>query len=236
VGAHRRPATGALAARLCGALAATLAIGAAPAAGGQAQLEALAAPAEMTIGEATTVRGHLAGSAAGSEVVLESAPYPFRRYATVARSTVQPDGSFVFAPLAADRNTRLRVSASGDPQTEPAQLSVTVDPRVKLSARSLGRGRTSLSVRVRHALPASAAPVQAWWFVQAHGSSVFTLAAVSSSRELPGGVLFASATVDPPSRRFAFRVCVNPPWEAAMGAAPAHGPCPRQDFVLRSGR
>ena len=143
----------------------------------------------------------------------------------------------MFAPLAADRNTRLRVSASGDPNTEPARLSVTVDPRVKLSSRSLGRGRTSLSVRVRHALAAGAAPVQAWWFVQAHGSSVFTLAAVSSSRGAPRRrPVRSSATVDPPSRRFAFRVCVNPPWEAAMGAAQAHGPCPRQNFVLRSGR
>jgi hypothetical protein len=29
---------------------------------------------------------------------------------------------------------------------------------------------------------------------------------------------------------------VNPPWEAAMGAPQAHGPCPRQDFVLHDGR
>ena len=74
------------------------------------------------------------------------------------------------------------------------------------------------------------------WFVQAHGSHVFALAAVSSSRELSGGVLFANATVDPPSRSFAFRVCLNPPWEAAMGPPAAHGRCPQQDFVLRRGR
>ncbi len=236
---NRRAARGALAARLGGVLAATLVIGggeAAPAARGQAQLEALAAPSEMTIGEATTVRGHLLGASAGGEVVLEAAPYPYRRYGTVGHTTVEGDGSFVFAPLAAEGNTRLRVSVSGDSQTEPAQLSVTVDPRVKLSMRSLGRGRTSLSVRLRHTPGASLAPVQAWWFVQAHGSRVFALAAVSSSHELPGGVLFASAIVDPPSRSFAFRVCVNPSWEAAMGAPQTHGPCPRQNFVLRGGR
>jgi hypothetical protein len=224
---------------LGGVLATTLAVGAgvAPAAGAQVQLEALATPAEVTIGEATTIRGHvLGGVAAGSEVSLESAPYPFRSYAAVAHAAVQPDGSFVFAPLATDRNTRLRVSLSGDPGIAPAQLSVTVDPRVKLSARSLGRGRTSLSIRVRHAPLASRAPVSVLWFVQAHGSRVFALAAVSSSRELTGGVLFASAIVDPPSRSFAFRVCLNPPWEAAMGPPAAHGPCPQQDFVLRRGR
>ena len=58
----------------------------------------------------------------------------------MAHAAVQPDGSFVFAPFAADRNTRLRVSLSGDPRIAPAQLSVTVDPRVSSRRAASGGG------------------------------------------------------------------------------------------------
>ena len=74
--------------------------------------------------------------------------------------------------------------------------------------------------------------MSARWFVRARGSQVFRLAAVSATREIAAGLLYASAIVDPPSKRFAYRVCINPPWEHAMGARATHGRCPIGDFVL----
>jgi hypothetical protein len=46
-------------------------------------------------------------------------------------------------------------------------------------------------------------------------------------------VTYASATVAPPARKFAFRVCLNPAWERAMGAPELHRGCPERDFSAR---
>jgi hypothetical protein len=61
---------------------------------------------------------------------------------------------------------------------------------------------------------------------------VFRLAAVTATRELSPGVTFASAIVDPPARRFVYRVCLNPPWEDAMGPVSSHRRCPEATFVI----
>ena len=145
------------------------------------------------------------------------------------------DGSFTFAGVRPDRNATLRVVSEEGKTSEAVgpPLAVIVDPAVYLRARRLGPGQTQLAMRMRHAVVGAATPVSAWWFVRARGSRVFRLAAVTPTRELSRGLLYASATVDPPSRRFAYRVCLNPPWESAMGAAGAHGRCPQHDFVLR---
>ncbi|HEX7609335.1 MAG TPA: hypothetical protein VF380_01565, partial [Solirubrobacteraceae bacterium] len=145
-----------------------------------------------------------------------------------------PDGTFSFTGLHPDRNTRLRVVLDADPSVSSGVLSVTVDPRVATASRSLGPGQSLLSIRMRHTRLGGRGAT-AWWYVQAHGSRLYRLMATTPTRELAPGLLYASATIDPPSRRFAYRVCVNPEWEAAMGAPGAHGRCPRHDFVL-SGR
>ena len=62
--------------------------------------------------------------------------------------------------------------------------------------------------------------------------SVGSLAAVTSSRELSPGVTYSSVIVDPPAKRFVYRVCLNPPWEHAMGPASTHRRCPEATFVL----
>ena len=223
--------------RGCAAAAAAslLAAASAPASPGAPELSATVAPAELTIGAPATVSGRLtAPPAAGAAVLaLQSEPYPFHGYATIATATAAADGSFVFAALHPDRNTRLRVLVEGQPASGP-ELTVIVDPRAALSARSLGRGQTLLSVRVQHALLGSTDPVSAAWFVRARGSRVFRLAATTLTRELSPGLLYASATVDPPARRFIYRVCINPAWEHAMGARSSHGACPSRDFALRS--
>jgi len=212
---------------------------AATAADGQTspELTATVTPAELTIGAQATVAGHLANTGVGvggAAVALQSEGYPFRGFVTLARAVTQPDGSFAFAALQPDRNTRLRVLLEGQPAATSAELAVTVDPAVALSARSLGRGQTRLSVRIRHARLGGTRSVSAAWFVQARGSRIFHLVAVTPTRELSPGRLYASATVDPPSRRFAYRVCLNPGWERAMGAPGAHGRCPRHDFVAHA--
>jgi hypothetical protein len=61
---------------------------------------------------------------------------------------------------------------------------------------------------------------------------VFRLAAVTRARESSPGVTYASVIVDPPSKRFVYRVCLNPRWDKAMGPADAHRRCPEATFVL----
>jgi hypothetical protein len=227
------------------ALALALAPGATPAASGEASsptspvagaLSATATPAELTYGAALTVAGSLieAGQGvAGAPLALQSDASPFRGFVTVARLSTAPDGSFSFANVRPDRDTRLRVVVEGSPASSSATLPVIVDPAVTLLAHSLGPGQTRLSMRVRHTRQGGSAPVQAWWFTAARGSRRFHLAAVTTTREIASGaarVAVASAVVDPPSKRFIYRVCINPTWENAMGAPAAHRRCPREDF------
>jgi hypothetical protein len=207
-------------------------------------ITATVAPAEIALGAGVTITGTLAGAgepppgspspAAGARLALQADPYPFRGYSTVARADATPDGTFSFAGIHPDRNTRLRVVLEAQPAVASAAIAVIVDPRVATASRSLGPGQTMLSIRIRHALLGPASTTQAWWYVQARGSRVYRLAAITPTRELAPGLLYANAMIDPPSRRFAYRVCLNPAWEHAMGAAGAHGRCPRHDFVLHA--
>ena len=208
------------------------------------QILVAAAPAELTLGATLTVNGTL-GPPSEAPVALQADPYPFRGFTTVARSRSAADGSFSFAPMRPDRNTRLRVilegpATPGAPTTPgalaamSAVLAVTVDPRVAINARTLGPGQTRLSILIGHTVHGgSSAPVSASWFLAARGTRVFRLAAVTSTREIASGATYASATVDPPSKRFVYRVCLNPGWEAAMGRSAAHGRCPAQDYAVR---
>jgi hypothetical protein len=167
-------------------------------------------------------------------LTLEASPYPYRFWHAVASGTSGSDGSYTIAAPAPQRNERVRVARSGASAATSPQLSVTVDPRVALSARSLGPGRVLLSVRIAHGLTDSP-PVPARWYVAVRGSRVYHLATTSTTQELPGRVTYASAVVDPPARRFAWRVCVNPEWEASMGSPAAHGACPPRGFRLPAG-
>jgi hypothetical protein len=190
---------------------------------------------ELTYGAPLTVTGSLTDGASGMGVVplaLQADPYPFRGFLTIAHGSTAPDGSFAFAGVNLDRNTRLQVVSEGTQPTTSSQLSVTVDPNARSSAHSLGPGRTRLSVRVRHATLGGTVQAVARWYLAARGSRVFRLAAVTHTRELSRGLTYASAIVDPPSKRFVYRVCFNPPWEHAMGPAASHGPCPEHDFKL----
>jgi hypothetical protein len=218
------------------ALALTSAVASAPAAPGAPVLSATVTPGELPFGAGLTVTGSLADAGHGvgaAPLALQADPYPFRRFATVARLTTVPDGSFSFVGIRLDRNTRVRVVLEGSSGVASPQLPVIVDPTVAINARSLGPGQTHLSVRVRHTPYGGSASVSAWWFVAARGTRVFRLAVVTSTRELSPGLTYASATVYPPSKRFLYRVCLNPTWERAMGPPAAHGPCPEHDFTVR---
>jgi len=215
---------------LAGAIA-----GVAHAAPGEPELQITVTPQELQIGASATVSGVLAGTPrppSGAQLALQADPYPYGAFHTVARAATASDGSFSFAALRPERNTRLRVLLEGAAAVSSATLTVAVDPAVALASRSLGPGRTRLTVRIRHALLGGAQSVDAAWFLAPRGSHVYRLAALTPTRELAPGVLFARAVVDPPSARFSYRVCLNPPWEPAMGPAAAHGPCPRHDFAL----
>ncbi len=163
-------------------------------------------------------------------------PYPYRRWEPVGGGSSASDGSFRIKAPAPQRNERVQVVETTIVRAATATLSVTVDPRVALAARSLEPGRVALSVRIAHASDAASPPVTARWYLAPRGSRTFHLAATTRTHELPGAVTYGSAIVDPPARRFSWRVCLNPPWEAAMGPAAAHGPCPVRGFRLAAAR
>jgi hypothetical protein len=210
----------------------------AAASGPQPSVTALAAtlaPAELAIGGAFTVTGSAGAGGhgvGGAALSLQSDPYPFDGFSTVAHTVSAPDGSFSFTRIPAERNARLRVLAEGSPGVASKTLRVTVDPTVAIHARSAAPGQASLSLRVRHTVQAGPQSVSAWWFTAPRGTSLFRLAAVTPTRELSPGVSYASVLVNPPAKRFVYRVCLNPPWEHAMGAPASHGRCPRHDFKL----
>ena len=233
-------------------MALALVLGGEGRASGAGALTATLAPAELAYGSTFSVSGQASEGgvpAAGAPLTLEAAPYPYGRWTAVAHGTTAGDGSYEIAAPAPQRNERVRVVRSLVPGSASAELSVTVDPRVALSARSLGPGRVRLSARIAHGA-ASSPPVTARWYLATRGSDVFRLAASTTTHEVggaaaedgsrpgaaavPGAVTYASAIVDPPARRFRWRVCVNPAWEAAMGAPAAHGACPAHGFRLPS--
>jgi hypothetical protein len=198
-------------------------------------LTATVAPSELTHGATFTLDGHLGEGAAplgGLTIELETNPYPYKGWVTVAKATSAADGSFQITAPAPQRNERVRALAEGPTPTASATLSVTVDPRVALNAANLGPGRERLSARISHAGDIASAPVTARWYVAPRGSRTYHLAATTTTRELPGAVTYADAIVDPPAKRFSYRVCLNPGWEAAMGRPAAHGPCPPHGFRL----
>lgn len=212
----------------------------APAAPGEsaAALTAATPAAELSIGSPLSVAGTLSETGhplAGVLLALQADAYPFRGFTTVAQTSTAADGSFAFAGPAADRNVHLRVVREGPgvPTLSSATIAVFVDPLPTLHVRSLGPGRTQLTLRLRHTEHGGTnASSQAAWFVAARGTRVFRLLAVTSTRELAPGITYASAIVDPPSKRFLYRVCLNPGWERAMGRAAGHGRCPRGDYTV----
>lgn len=192
------------------------------------ELSASLTPSELSYGGALSVSGRLVDGGqgvAGTALTLQADAYPFGSYASVARLTTGPDGGFTFPGVKPDRNTRLRVVEEGTPAAASPVLTAIVDPRTAINAISLGPGVERLSMRVSHTPKGRSAPVSALWFVAVHGSPVFHLAAATTTRELSPGLAYASATIDPPSKRFTYRVCFNPTWEHAMGAAAAHHHC-----------
>jgi hypothetical protein len=203
-------------------------------------VSASASPSELSFGGAISVSGRVAEATqglAGQAVSLQAEAFPFRGFTTLARSVTAADGSFAFGPIRADRNTRLRVlletSVPDGATAASPVLPIYVDPAVALDLRTLGPGRSRLSVRLAHTVHAGAsASVNASWFVAARGTRVFRLVAVTPTRELSPGLTYASATIDPPARHFVYRVCLNPSWEAAMGRPGAHGRCPRGDYTV----
>jgi len=236
---QRRYAAPLAAAVLALSLATSLRSTPARAAGPAPEVSAAASSTELTYAGTISISGRVTEAAqgiAGEAVSLEADPYPFHGFLAVARSSTAADGSFAFTGIRADRNTRLRVVLDSAAATGPAivtspVLPIFVDPSVALNLRTLGPGRSQISVRLAHTVHAGASSsVDAAWFVAARGTRVFRLVAVTPTRELSPGLTYASTIIDPPARHFVYRVCLNPTWEAAMGRAAAHGRCPRDDY------
>ncbi|TMK25807.1 MAG: hypothetical protein E6G62_04115 [Actinobacteria bacterium] len=209
---------------------------AAPAAPLAGEITAALSSQEITLGSQLSVTGRLTSAGqgySGVPLTLQSDPYPYRGFTAVAHAASSADGSFSFAGVRPDRNTRLRVLSEGAPAAVGPELVATVDPKVIGSARSLGPGRVRLILRVRHTTAGPGRAVSVRWFLAARASRVFRLAAVTATHELSPGVTYASVIVDPPVKRFVYRACMNPPWEAAMGLPATHRRCPDASFVIR---
>jgi hypothetical protein len=194
-------------------------------AGAAGQITATASPAEVSLGSPVSVSGNVGAGAL--PLTLEADPYPYRGYTALASGSSGADGSFTFPGIQVDRDTRLRVAVAGSGAQRSAPIAVTVEPTVAINAAGLAPGRVRLSVRLRHTVNAGASPpINVTWFLAPRGHArPWRLAAVTPSRELSPGLTYASATVDPPAARFAYRVCLTPSWELAMGRPPRAGVC-----------
>jgi hypothetical protein len=193
-------------------------------------ITASASPTALGYGGTVTVTGSV-GIPAVLPVVLEASPYPYRGFTALATASSTADGSYAFAGVRPDRNSRLRVLLRDAGAAASPTIAVTVDPSVAINADSLAPGRVRLSLRLGHALRAgSAAPVKVSWFLAPRGTHAWRLAALSTSRELSAGLTYASTTVNPPARRFRYRVCLRPGWERAMGRPASGGVCGGLDF------
>jgi hypothetical protein len=188
-------------------------------------LTAQASPQEVGYGAALTVSGTV-GTPAALPLVLEVNPYPYAGFTPLASASSEPDGSYAFSGVKLDRDSRLRVSLQGGGARPSPRIAVKVDPSVAVNAASLGSGRTRLSVRLGHTLQGGSAPVEASWYAAPRGTRAFRLLAVTPTRELAPGLTYASATIDPPARRFAYRVCLRPGWGPAMGHRAGQPGCP----------
>jgi hypothetical protein len=193
-------------------------------------LTAIANPTELPIGRTLTVSGSI-GEARGATLALQASPYPYRSFTTIAHAAGATDGSYTFSGVRPQENTRLRVTLEGSGAVSP-QVDVIVDPLVAINSQSLGPGRVRLSMRIRHATTHGSSSTTAHWYLAPRGSDVFRPAAEAPTREISPGVTYAGAIVDPPSRRFLYRVCLNPSWEAAMGSPSSHGACAAHAFRL----
>jgi hypothetical protein len=158
---------------------------------------------------------------------LQANAYPYRGFTTLATTSSAADGSYTLAGVSIDRNSRLRVVAQhGSSGTPSPTIAVTVHPTVAINASSVSPGRVRLSLRLGHTVHAgTSTPVQVSWFLAPRGTHSWHQAEVGTSRELAAGLTYASATVNPPARRFRYRVCLRPSWERAMGPPTGSGPC-----------
>ncbi len=224
-------------ARAAGALSAAVVLWAAsPAVSAGDSISLGASPSELGSGRTTELTGTLrAGgtAAAGAPLELQVDPFPYRGFSDAAHTITAGDGSFAFGPLRPDRNTRYRVrSTSG---YSPAR-TVYVDVPATLRSYDRGPGRAMLTMISHHSAYFRWIGVPTYWYVAPRGSPRFRLAAVTRTRELRPGVTYATATVDPPATRFAFRVCFNGAGEAGAGPPAVHHPCPKGDFVAARSR
>jgi hypothetical protein len=190
-------------------------------------LTATASPKELGYGGTVTVSGSV-GMAAALPLVLEANAYPYRGFTPLATTSSGPDGSYAFAAVKPDRDVRLQVVLQDGSAASSPRIAVKVDPSVAANASSLAPGRVRLSIRLGHTPDAGgSAPVDASWFVAPRGTHAFRLLAVTRTRELAPGLTYATATVNPPARRFVYRVCLTPGWARAMGRPRGQAGCPR---------
>ncbi len=206
----------------------SLALAGTPAGGSSTATLSLAVePAEVTLGSTFTIAGRLSE---GGLPVPGATIHVAVEGAQLAPVQTAADGSFSVLAPAPDHNETVQAGTLSSSESGPR--TVVVDPRVALNSASLGPGRDRLSARVAHTPGVRSEPVAAYWYVAARGSEVYHLATSTETKELPGAVTYASAIVDPPAKRFSYRLCFNPEWEERMGPPAAHGPCPRRGFRL----
>ena len=200
------------------------------------------APPEMAIGVSVHRRGHTPRPAAlrrpASACSSKASPYPYRHWhdrrhrAVAARRKLPHSAPRARTQRARAGHRRRRTAHSSTPVLHADRRP----PRGAGRARSLGPGRVRLSARIAHTAGVASPPVTARWYLAPRGSEHLSPRAPRRRpTSSPGAVTYASAIVNPPARRFGWRVCVNPPWEAAMGPAAAHGPCPPHGFRLARG-
>jgi hypothetical protein len=98
------------------------------------RLTAVAKPARLVFGSATTIGGQLLDEDhAGKTVELQANPYPYKGFVAVTTTTTSSTGSYAFPPVKPTRNTRYRTEVK-DLSVKSAVLNVGVRIRLTRSA------------------------------------------------------------------------------------------------------
>jgi beta-lactamase family protein len=191
------------------------------ASGSAGSVTASAGPAEIGFGARTTVAGTLTdetGAAiAGVVVALASDPYPYAGFQTVEHATTAADGTYAFAGLRPDRDTRYEVIDASDPTVVSSAVGVIVDTPVTTRVTTLAHGEIRVTATAKHSRAFDWNDRTARWYVRGAGEARSTLVAQTVTREVQAGTTRVSATFYPPSGAFVYRVCFTAGGAGGLG-------------------
>lgn len=188
-----------------------------------ATITATASKSEIVYGESITISGTVANGVPGQTVELQRAPYPYDAFTSVGTTTTGPDGSYSFADVKPDRNSRYQVVSPGATASPP--LQIVVDEKLSSEVDYVSAGRVRIRIRSEHPPDLAWGDQKAYWYMAAGSSKTFKRVRRNRTKQGSAGATKLSATFKVPAGKFRFFECFSPPDADAMGAPGVHAAC-----------